>query len=145
MYKVTLFPFLGKRRYSDGVDITRYIEKNGLKKINQTIDSSDFSTQQSYNSIKLKLINHENIFSIDSIRSIFFSRVRDNSIIRISFINGDSETVAFEGRISDEGTYEDEAKKTIRFTVVSFESGFNKIIVKNPKVFGEDINGKKTQ
>ena len=139
MYKVTLFPFINRRLYSDGIDITRYIEKDGLKKITQTVDSSDFSIERSYNAIRLKLINHNNIFSINSTDSLFRD-TRDNSIIRITF--GEAEAIAFEGRIADEGTYEDEIKRTIQFRILSFESGFNKIITRNPKTSDEAITAR---
>ena len=71
-----------------------------------------------------------------------FFETRDNSLIRIVFVDDGVQSTAFEGRISDEGTYEDESNKTIRFTVLSLESGFRKVIAKNPKVFGETLTAK---
>lgn len=132
MYKVTLYPKTSNG-YSDGIDITQYIEKNGLKKITQTVDSSDFSTEKNYNFIRLTLLNHGQHFSINSTRS-FFNETRDESRVRISFINDDGGvTVPFEGVINDTGTYEDEGKKTIRFTVLSYDSMFTRVFVKNPR------------
>lgn len=135
MYRLSIFPILSDGRYLDEIDITNYIEKGGMKKIQQSVDSSDYSIRKNYNSIRLKLLNHGNIFSIKSDRSIF-NQKRDGSIVRVSFIEGKSSSIVFEGIISDNGTYEDERKKLIRFTVISFESRFNRILEKNPKAQG---------
>lgn len=124
MYKTTLFPIIKGPTFGDGIDITRYIDQNGLKTIKQTIDSSDFSTSKSIDSIRLKLINFKNRFSLNSNESLF-GPSRDGSIVRISF----NDKTVFEGVVDESGTYEDERSKTIRFIITSFESLFKKYIV----------------
>lgn len=142
MYSVDLFPSIPGGGTSKGRDITRYIEKNGLKKITQSVDSSDFSTEKNYNFIRLKLINHKNNLSINSTSS-FFKGDRDGSIIRVTFTDEDGKkTIPFEGVIDDAGTYENESKRVIEFVVISFESLFSKVLVKNPKALNVPLTAK---
>lgn len=127
MYQVELSPITPTGGYSDPVDITRFVEQRGLKRISQSVDSSDFSLNRNINSIRMTLINYNRFFSVYSRESLFLGS-RDESIVTISFIDKETgkKTVSFDGVIDESGTYENEKNKTIMFIITSFESVFKK-------------------
>ena len=126
MYKVELSPIIKKGQYADPIDITRFVDQRGLKKISQTVDSSDFSINRTTNSIRLTLINFNNIFSLHNNKSVFYN-TRDESIITVSFVDdANKKTISFEGILDDSGTYEDEKMKKIKIVVASFEAVLKK-------------------
>ena len=113
--------------YGDTVDITRFIAGRGLNKISQKVESSDFSIVQSYDSIRLNLINKDRRFSLGTNKSLF-PFTREEARVQVIFKDeAGIDHTSFQGLINEAATYEDERKETVKTVVVSFDSLFGQV------------------
>lgn len=125
-YRYQFIPRDSAGKLGELIDITPYMAMGGVNKINQTVESSDFSLESVFDSLEIKLIN-DGRFSLGTINSIF-SKTREGSIFRVVFINDDDESfISFQGLINDSGTYEDETDRTIELVIVGLESLFSRL------------------
>ena len=124
-YSCHISPFLGNG-YGEEVDVTQYVLKNGFKKIEQTIDNSDYVIGAfSYNSINLKLTNHTGLFSFPVRPNSIFTNTRDRAIVTIRF----DDRIVFKGVINEEATKEDIHRATLKLQVLSEDSILRKTYI----------------
>lgn len=124
-YSCHISPLLANG-YGEEIDVTQYVLRNGFKKIDQTIDNSDYIVGAfSYNSLNLKLTNHTGLFSFPAISNSIFTRTRDRAIVTIRF----NDRTVFKGLINEEATREEIQRAMIKLQVLSEDSVLRKTYI----------------
>lgn len=126
--QVFITPLEDNEVYGAEQDVSEYVKIDGLSKIKQSIDSTDYSIGvYRFSDVKLKCVNSRGTFNENDSRSIF-PFVRDKAKVRIQAlkINPDDfsiqTVIQFEGLINDEMTRQNLLDDTISITVYSKDS-----------------------
>lgn len=131
-YKVYLTPLKNKDVYvSEEIDISDYVEFSGIGSIVRQVDNGDFDIGVfTYSNVDLKIVNSNGKFSQPDDYRSFFEYSRDLSKIRIEFLDREQNVfTTFKGIINDEATTQDFNKRTMKFSILSYDSILKKIIV----------------
>lgn len=130
--KVYISPLTGLDSYGSEVDVSDYVDTNGISKIKRSIDSTDYSLGiYRMSDINVRARNDFGTFNENDSRSIF-PYIRDRAKVRIEAlqidgINNTTTTTKFEGIINDEATRLDHDKGMISFKVLSKNSLFRTV------------------
>ena len=132
-YKIQMTPLEFIDSYGSSIDITKYATINGVPSITAEIDQGDFDVGIfNFDSVNLTLDNSLGWFNDPDLdaRSIIPFR-RDSAIIEIIYIDNDEvEYQSFKGIIADRATTQDLDNHTISFYILSLDSIFEKVVVR---------------
>ena len=126
--RVFITPLIKQDTYGSEVDVTGYVNIDGLSKIKRSIDSTDYSVGvYTFNDLRLKAQNATGIFNENDSRSIF-PFTRDKAKVRVESVDIDQKTktiisqIQFEGLLNDEATRINITTDEIRFAILSKDS-----------------------
>lgn len=135
-YRVFFTPRKNKNMYGETIDVSDFIDIDGVDAIVTSIDSTDYDVGVfTFGDIQLKAQNVDGYFNTeDDYRSLFkFSR--DLCKVDVHFINTDGDLIVFHGLINDEATQIDAESMTIDFRVLSRDS-----VIRSTNVSGGTIS-----
>jgi len=161
-YKVLITPLLSKGVYGDDIDVTQdvdisdFVNENGIGKIKGQIDNGDYDIGIfTFSAITLKTINSNGKFNGPEDPRSIFPYSRDLAKIRIIFFDGETAlddcdlyittlgnsyttsdgvfycigtgiSNSFSGIINEDATRQDYFKNEVKFKVLSYDSVFRK-------------------
>jgi len=128
--QVFITPLVSEGVYGDEIEVSDYVKLDGLSKVKNSIDSTDYSIGIfRFDDVTLKCQNGQGTFNENDSRSIF-TYVRDRAKVKIQALKIDSETfvseekIQFEGLINDEMTRLNITNDEITLKVYSKDSVF---------------------